>query len=245
MTYRRVSVLAAALTIMLLITRAPASLMGFAIPPTVNATGFSGTVWKGAVAHVEIPLQSRPFAMGRLAWTLNPAGLLWGDLIRVKSDWGSQRIDVAARPALNGSVQVNEAMLRIDLGWLRELFPLYVGGQLKTDIESLSIAADGTPTSANGRLVWENAAWRAIGGDVSLGSYAVDVTTTDAGIRASIITLKGALEIEGSVTIVGDNYRVVANLSGPTARNEAFQQAIALLAVPTGSGYRIELSGTL
>jgi len=244
-TYRRVSVLAAALTIMLLITRAPASLMGFAIPPTVNATGFSGTVWKGAVAHVEIPLQSRPFAMGRLTWTLNPAGLLWGDLIRVKSDWGSQRIDVAARPALNGSVQVNEAMLRIDLGWLRELFPLYVGGQLKTDIESLSIAADGTPTSANGRLVWENAAWRAIGGDVSLGSYAVDVTTTDAGIRASIITLKGALEIDGSVTIVGDNYRVVANLSGPTARNEAFQQAIALLAVPTGSGYRIELSGTL
>ena len=245
MTYRLVSVLAAALTIMLLITRAPASLMGFAIPPTVNATGFSGTVWKGAVAHVEIPLQSRPFAMGRFTWTLNPAGLLWGDLIRVKSDWGSQRIDVAARPALNGSVQVNEAMLRIDLGWLRELFPLYVGGQLKTDIESLSIAADGTPTSANGRLVWENAAWRAIGGDVSLGSYAVDVTTTDAGIRASIITLKGALEIEGSVTIVGDNYRVVANLSGPTARNEAFQQAIALLAVPTGSGYRIELSGTL
>jgi len=230
---------------MLLITRAPASLMGFAIPPTVNATGFSGTVWKGAVAHVEIPLQSRPFAMGRFTWTLNPAGLLWGDLIRVKSDWGSQRIDVAARPALNGSVQVNEAMLRIDLGWLRELFPLYVGGQLKTDIESLSIAADGTPTSANGRLVWENAAWRAIGGDVSLGSYAVDVTTTDAGIRASIITLKGALEIDGSVTIVGDNYRVVANLSGPTARNEAFQQAIALLAVPTGSGYRIELSGTL
>ena len=245
MTYRRVSVLAAALTIMLLITRAPASLIGFAIPPTVNATGFSGTVWKGAVAHVEIPLQSRPFAMGRFTWTLNPAGLLWGDLIRVKSDWGSQRIDVAARPALNGSVQVNEAMLRIDLGWLRELFPLYVGGQLKTDIESLSIAADGTPTSANGRLVWENAAWRAIGGDVSLGSYAVDVTTTDAGIRASIITLKGALEIDGSVTIVGDNYRVVANLSGPTARNEAFQQAIALLAVPTGSGYRIELSGTL
>ena len=230
---------------MLLITRAPASLMGSAIPPTVNATGFSGTVWKGAVAHVEIPLQSRPFAMGRFTWTLNPAGLLWGDLIRVKSDWGSQRIDVAARPALNGSVQVNEAMLRIDLGWLRELFPLYVGGQLKTDIESLSIAADGTPTSANGRLVWENAAWRAIGGDVSLGSYAVDVTTTDAGIRASIITLKGALEIDGSVTIVGDNYRVVANLSGPTARNEAFQQAIALLAVPTGSGYRIELSGTL
>jgi hypothetical protein len=59
------------------------------------------------------------------------------------------------------------------------------------------------------------------------------------------MTLKGALEVDGSVTIVGDSYRVMANLSGPAARNEAFQQAIALLAVPNGSGYRIELSGTL
>ena len=245
MTYRRVSALAAALIIFLLITRAPASLMSFVLPSAVKATGFSGTVWKGAVAHVEIPLQTRPFALGRVTWTLNPMGLLWGDLIGLQSHWGNQRIDVAASPAFNGSLHVNQAELRIDLGWLRQLLPLYVGGQLKADIESISITADGTPTSASGHLVWENAAWRAIGGDVSLGSYAVDITTTDAGVRATIITLKGALEVDGSVAIAGDNYRVMANLSGPAARNEAFQQAIALLAVPTGSGYRIELSGTL
>ena len=245
MTYYRVSALAAALIMILLITRMPASLMGFVLPLAVKATGFSGTVWNGAVAHVEIPMQSRPFALGRITWTLNPMGLLWGDLIRVQSDWGNQRVNVAASPALNGSFQINQAELRIDLGWLRQLLPLYVGGQVKADIEPLSITADGIPTQVNGRLVWENAAWRAIGGDVSLGSYAVDITTTDTGIRAGIITLKGALEVDGSVTIAGDNYRVMANLSGPAARNEAFQQAIVLLAVPSGSGYRIELSGTL
>ena len=245
MACRRVSALAAVLMIILLVIRAPASMIGFALSPAVKATGYSGTVWQGAVAHVEIPLQARPFALGRITWTLNPMGLLWGDLIRVQSDWGNQRVNVAASPALNGSFQINQAELRIDLGWLRQLLPLYVGGQVKADIEPLSITADGIPTRANGRLVWENAAWRAIGGDVSLGSYAVDITTTDTGIRAGIITLKGALEVDGSVTIAGDNYRVMANLSGPAARNEAFQQAIALLAVPTGSGYRIELSGTL
>ena len=89
----------------------------------------------------------------------------------------------------------------------------------------------GLPDLCQRSSSWENAAWRAIGGDVSLGSYAVDITTTDAGIRASILTLKGALQVDGSVTIAGDNYRVMANLSGPAARNEAFQQAIALLAV--------------
>jgi len=243
--YRRVSVLAAALVIALLVTRAPASLLGNALPPAVNVTGLAGTVWKGEAAYVEIPLQAKPFALGRISWTLNPMGLFFGDVIRLRSDWGSQTVDVSVSPALNGSFDVNDAQLRIDLGWLRQLLPFYVGGQLKADLASLTFTPDGRPTTANGRVVWENATWRAVGGDVSLGSYAVDVTTSDAGIRATIITLKGALEVDGSVTIVGDSYRVMANLSGPAVRNEAFQQAIALLAVPNGSGYRIELSGTL
>ena len=245
MNYRRVSVLAAALVIALLVTRAPASLLGNALPPAVNVTGLAGTVWKGEAAYVEIPLQAKPFALGRISWTLNPMGLFFGDVIRLRSDWGSQMVDVSVSPALTGSFDVNDAQLRIDLGWLRQLLPFYVGGQLKADLASLTFTPDGRPTTANGRVVWENATWRAVGGDVSLGSYAVDVTTSDAGIRATIITLKGALEVDGSVTIVGDSYRVMANLSGPAARNEAFQQAIALLAVPNGSGYRIELSGTL
>jgi len=243
--YRRVSVLAAALVIALLVTRAPASLLGNALPPAVNVTGLAGTVWKGEAAYVEIPLQAKPFALGRISWTLNPMGLFFGDVIRLRSDWGSQTVDVSVSPALNGSFDVNDAQLRIDLGWLRQLLPFYVGGQLKADLASLTFTPDGRPTTANGRVVWENATWRAVGGDVSLGSYAVDVTNSDAGIRATIITLKGALEVDGSVTIVGDSYRVMANLSGPAVRNEAFQQAIALLAVPNGSGYRIELSGTL
>ena len=245
MNYRRVSVLAAALVIALLVTRAPASLLGNALPPAVNVTGLAGTVWKGEAAYVEMPLQAKPFALGRTSWTLNPMGLFFGDVIRLRSDWGSQTVDVSISPALNGSFDVDDAQLRIDLGWLRQLLPFYVGGQLKADLASLTFTSDGMPTTANGRVVWENATWRAVGGDVSLGSYAVDVTTSDAGIRATIITLKGALEVDGSVTIVGDSYRVMANLSGPAARNEAFQQAIALLAVPNGSGYRIELSGTL
>ena len=245
MNYRRVSVLAAALVIALLVTRAPASLLGNALPPAVNVTGLAGTVWKGEAAYVEIPLQAKPFALGRISWTLNPMGLFFGDVIRLRSDWGSQTVDVSISPALNGSFDVNDAQLRIDLGWLRQLLPFYVGGQLKADLASLTFTSDGMPTTANGRVVWENATWRAVGGDVSLGSYAVDVTNSDAGIRATIITLKGALEVDGSVTIVGDSYRVMANLSGPAVRNEAFQQAIALLAVPNGSGYRIELSGTL
>ena len=162
MNYRRVSVLAAALVIALLVTRAPASLLGNALPPAVNVTGLAGTVWKGEAAYVEMPLQAKPFALGRTSWTLNPMGLFFGDVIRLRSDWGSQTVDVSISPALNGSFDVNDAQLRIDLGWLRQLLPFYVGGQLKADLASLTFTSDGMPTTANGRVVWENATWRAV-----------------------------------------------------------------------------------
>ena len=80
MTYRHTSALAAALIIILLITRAPASLMVFALPPAVKAIGFSGTVWDGAVAHVEIPLQARPFAVGRITWTRLTRSVCYGEI---------------------------------------------------------------------------------------------------------------------------------------------------------------------
>jgi hypothetical protein len=137
--YRRVFVLAAALVIALLVTRAPASLLGNALPPAVNVTGLAGTVWKGEAAYVEIPLQAKPFALGRISWTLNPMGLFFGDVIRLRSDWGSQTVDVSISPALNGSFDVNDAQLRIDLGWLRQLLPFYVGGQLKADLAVVDI----------------------------------------------------------------------------------------------------------
>ena len=100
MTFRRMHALAAALIIILLITRAPASLMGFALPSAVKANGFSGTVWQGEVAHVEISLQNRPFALGRVTWMLNPIGLLWDDFIRLKSDWGKPASRCGGEPSI-------------------------------------------------------------------------------------------------------------------------------------------------
>ena len=82
MSYRRGSAIAVALVLALLIVRTPASLVGYLLPSAVKATGFDGTLWNGEVAHVEIPLQGQPFAVGRITWALNPLGLVFGDLGR-------------------------------------------------------------------------------------------------------------------------------------------------------------------
>ena len=147
--------------------------------------------------------------------------------------------------AFNGDVTVSDVSGRADISWIKNLLPLFVAGDITADIETLRVTAAGVPKTITGRVVWENAAWQAMGGDVSLGTYAIDITTTDQGISGKVVTLKGALDLTGELTLKGDRYSVTADLSGTAARNEAFQQAIALMAVPTESGYRIDLSGTL
>ena len=242
---RLIAVSAAALFLVLLIARLPASIATALLPPTVIATNPSGTLWRGNAAHVQVNMSGQWFALGSVEWALQPLGVLLGDAVILRSSWGSQKLDIGAGIELNGDVTVSDASIRADISWVRNLLPLFIAGDLNADIETLRVSASGTPIFLSGRVVWEDAAWQAVGGDVSLGTYAVDIATDDQGISGKVVTLKGALELNGAFTLQGNRYSVTADLSGAAARNEAFQQAIALMAVPTESGYRIDLSGTL
>lgn len=238
-------VVAAAIFLVLLVARLPASIATSLMPPTVIANNPSGTFWRGNAAHVQVSVNGQWFALGSVDWELHPMGLLFGDALTLASSWGRQQLDLSAGVAFSGDVTVSDASIRADISWIRNLLPLFIAGDLTADIETLRVTADGVPEAISGRVVWENAAWQALGGDVSLGTYAVDITTGDQGVLGKVVTLKGALDLTGEFTLRGDRYSVTADLSGTAARNEAFQQAIALMAVPTESGYRIDLSGTL
>ena len=242
---RLIAVSAAALFLVLLIARLPASIAMALLPPTVITTNPSGTLWRGNAAHVQVNMSGQWFALGRVEWAIQPLGVLLGDAVILRSSWGSQELDISAGIGLNGDVTVSDVSIRADISWVRNLLPLFIAGDLNADIETLRVSASGTPVFISGRVVWEDAAWQAVGGDVSLGTYAVDIATDDQGISGKVVTLKGALQLEGEFTLQGNRYSVTADLSGTAARNEAFQQAIALMAVPTESGYRIDLSGTL
>lgn len=242
---RSLAVVAAALFLLLLVARLPASVATALAPPTVVANNPSGTLWRGNAAHVQVSVNGQWFALGNVDWQLHPMGLLFGDVLTLKSSWGRQQLALSAAVAFNGDVTVSDSSIRADISWVKNLLPLFVAGDLTADIKRLRVSAAGVPEDITGRIVWENAAWQAMGGDVSLGTYAIDITTTNQGISGKVVTLKGALDLTGEFTLKGDRYSVTADLSGTAARNEAFQQAIALMAVPTESGYRIDLSGTL
>ena len=242
---RTIALLGSALFLVFLVARLPASLGTGLLPPSVIASNTSGTLWRGSAAHVQVNLSGQWFALGNVDWEFHPLGLLLGDAVTFRSEWGRQRISLSAGAGFNGGVRLSNVSINTDISWIKNLLPLFIAGDLKVDIDELRLSASGVPSVLSGRLVWENAAWQALGGDVSLGSYAVDITTGDQGVLGKVVTLKGALDLTGAFSLLDDRYSVTADLSGTAARNEAFQQAIALMAMPTESGYRIDLSGTL
>lgn len=242
---RSLTIAGVAIFLILLLARLPAALITAVLPPSVSVSSLQGSFWRGSAGYAQVQLQGKWFALGRVSWRIKPLGLLVGDAIEVKSDWGKQSIAAAAGASVNGDIHLSDVALTTRVDWIRDLIPLYIAGELKLTIVDAEISADGVPSRAEGRIVWENAAWQAQGGDVSLGTYAIDLTTGANGISGDIVTLKGALELSGQFNLDGNRYAVKADLSGAAVRNEAFQQAIALMAVPTGSGYRIDLSGTL
>ena len=240
----RIVALAIAFFIILSIVKAPAALVVSVLPPNVGMAGVSGTVWSGQTANLTVPLGDQRLALGQTSWQINPLKLLTGSAIKLTTDWGRQRAQAIVDVGFDGSVTVTDSSLNLDVGWLRRVIPLYVAGVIDADIERMTVSSS-TVNDVTGRLVWTDAAWRANGGDILLGTYAVDMSTSDDGVLGEVITLKGALNVTGNIRIKGSEYELSLDLTGPAVRNEAFQQSIALMATPSGAGYRIALTGTL
>lgn len=240
----RIVALAIAFFIILSIVKAPAALVVSVLPPNVGMAGVSGTVWSGQTANLTVPLGDQRLALGQTSWQINPLKLLTGSAIKLTTDWGRQRAQAIVDVGFDGSVTLTDSSLNLDVGWLRRVIPLYVAGVIDADIKRMTVSSSAVNDVA-GRLVWTDAAWRANGGDILLGTYAVDMSTSDDGVLGEVITLKGALNVTGNIRIKGSEYELSLDLTGPAVRNEAFQQSIALMATPSGAGYRIALTGTL
>ena len=240
----RIVALAIAFFIVLSIVKAPAALVVSVLPPNVGMAGVSGTVWSGQTANLTVPLGDQRLALGQTSWQINPLKLLTGSAIKLTTDWGRQRAQAIVDVGFDGSVTLTDSSLNLDVGWLRRVIPLYVAGVIDADIKRMTVSSSAVNDVA-GRLVWTDAAWRANGGDILLGTYAVDMSTSDDGVLGEVITLKGALNVTGNIRIKGSEYELSLDLTGPAVRNEAFQQSIALMATPSGAGYRIALTGTL
>lgn len=245
----RVFVLVAALvvTFTLGIMNIPARAVTILLPSTpVQLSGLTGTAFNGEAARAIASSPAGPIHLGRVSWSLNPLTLLsLSPRLDLESEWGHQRFSTRTRLGTDAaSLQGLDASLPAAL--LRQLLPIALDGVLKLQLERLSLV-DGIATGAQGRLVWESAAWLTNTGARPLGTYVAELSSTEQGaITADILTLSGSVLIEGSARLEGDRYELDLKLSGDSEPlDRELSQALSLLASPEGEGFRMKLSGTL
>jgi len=232
-----------------LLWQTPARTVGLLLPASVELEGFTGSLWQGQAARSRLLFGDKAFQLGSLSWSLSPRSLLsLTPSFDLNTRWGAQRLDLAVRFTLSG-LEVRHLKGDLDVRFVRQLAPLYVGGQMHVDLQALDFHPGQVPEIV-GKVLWRQAVWTARGGDVGLGNFQVTWSNPDRAGQpgeaiGEIVTLSGALNAAGEVAIASDNYRVNVTLTGPALNNEALRGALQMLASPDGEGLRIQLSGEL
>ena len=133
----------------------------------------------------------------------------------------------------------------VDAALLRQFIPVGLVGDMSAQFERLTIRQQ-LPTLAEGRIVWQGGGWISPQGRRPLGSYALDIRTSDTGlISGEVITLAGQLEAEGNLQLQQSQYAVDVLLSGSGLQDPQLAQALQLVAAPVDDGFRVRLEGGL
>tara|TARA_B110000503_G_scaffold128577_1_gene199810 strand:- start:765 stop:1535 length:771 start_codon:yes stop_codon:yes gene_type:complete len=242
---RRWMFAALALLLVLLLMTIPARIIDSMLPSQFELDGISGTLWHGQAARARLKLPQGDFFLGQMTWQLNPFSLLLlKPTIQLETRWGDQQFLGEMTIRGGESFDMNQVTARLDTALVRRFVPLYIGGSLQADISSLSVA-DAQLRSMQARVIWQNAAWTANNGDVTLGTYAMDVSTDRGDITADVVTLSGALTVEGKVSLADQHYKIALNLAGPATAHQGLRDALVLMAVPNGQGFDVAFEGAL
>ncbi len=241
----RIAIGSGVLLLLLLLQQLPSRVVTFFLPSDLQLEGVAGTLWQGTAARAVIIVDGKRFVLGRLNWRLEPLSVLsLHPAVQVSSIWGSQRFDGRLSVGLGGTASLEDATVQFDVRFLRNLMPLYVGGQVQATVAEALI--DGSVISAlDARVVWQDAVWAARQGDVALGNYALDVSGSDGSIEGSVITLSGPLVVAGELALEGRDWKVDLGVSGPAVANEGLRPSLMLFGVPTDDGFDVALDGQL
>lgn len=233
------------LLLALLIQQFPSRVAASLLPQNIQLEGVAGTLWQGTAARAAVMVDGKRFILGRLNWRLEPLSLLGlSPAAHVTSVWGGQRFDGRVSLGLGGTASLEDVSLQLDIRFLRNLLPLYVGGQVQVTVPEALIDNRQLSVIA-ARIVWQDAVWAARQGDVALGNYALDFSGSDGAVTGSVITLSGPLVVAGDLALEGRDWQVDLEISGPAVANEGLRPSLMLFGVPSDKGFDVVLDGQL
>lgn len=239
--------LAAAVLLLLLLSHIPARLLTWVLPPNVTLMGLTGTLWSGDAARGWVIVEDKPLLLGRVSWQIQPWRALWSTPVMLQAEWSNQRLQTRVGLGLTGDWLLTDTRLQFDARVLGQFFPLYLGGTASGQFATLAFS-NNQVARAQGVIRVQDAVWTARSGNIPLGTYrlAVNPLSGEAGaVRGALQTEQGALQLEGDVTVSPQSYEVALRATGPTARDESFRRAVAMLATPTAEGFDVLVQGQL
>jgi len=239
--------LALVFLLLILLASAPAHLLLRLLENTpVTAEGLQGTVWQGRAGRVMVITDAGLLHLGEVEWSLRPWSLLMlAPQLEVSSRWGGQRLQAAIRVRGPNDLTLENLDASFDAALLRHLAPIALQGVVSLQAEQLHLR-DGMPLQAQGRLLWQHAAWESPRGVLPLGSYVLEVAQPRGGdLEGEVLTLSGPVRATGQLQLARSSYSIAILIAHDGNWEPQLQEALSLLARPVAEGYDLRLEGQL
>ena len=237
----------ALLLLLALLIQAPARLLAFTLAPgDVVASGYAGTVWRGSVDSLALPVSGRYWQLGRVQWRVSPWALFWLSAeIELAGRWGRQegRAELSVSPWRG--LHLREVAVEVDAQMVRLILPVNLGGRLELSGRNLRFSESGV-SAGSGRLNWRRAHWSGYRSSQQLGDYVLEFQVEgEQRLAGRVSSLSGPVLAEGQVGLNGREYSLDLHLRSDTPLASEFRSALELAAVPEDQGYRLKFSAEL
>lgn len=202
----------------------------------------SGSLWSGHTGTVNYAA----LRIMNLDWSLHPLALLLG---RLETGWSlddpALRGNGALGRTLGGTQYLSNVQATAELqalqssGLLKILLP--VNGQVQFALDTLRYS-DGKLSAAEGSIDIKNIATTVPA--LALGDFHIKLETQQAGIKATLSDVKGALRAQGVAMIKPDgSYQFTGNFSARDPSQASLQQYLSLMG-RMGPDGRVSVSST-
>ena len=199
-----------------------------------------GTIWEGRA----IALKSGNLQLESLHWDLHPLSLLWGRMeVALHFNYAAAPGSLVLARSLTGTWHADDIDLQLPAERLTPLLRLpgaELGGKLAVRMSALTLQ-QGRVTAATGSIAWEKAAVRKPV-TVDLGSFALDIKTTEEGVSGTLLDHGGAVQAQGVLKLnAKGQYQFTASFASRDPKQSLVTQGLQLFGTPGPDG-RIKYS---
>jgi general secretion pathway protein N len=240
----RLIAMATGLFLFVLLANAPARIVGYVLADSgVVASGYSGTLWRGQMKSLVVPVSGQQLQLGAVDWRLSPWSLLLLNAnTQFHTSWGRQKVSAELSLSPWRDMVLRDLELTVSARLVRLFLPVELRGMARLTAEQLELSQQGLEGGA-GRLVWERARWVGNRNRQALGSYVLEFTVNGSNqVRGQVSSLVGPVIVEGDVELRGSEYDVDLKIRSEEGLSSELRSALELMAAATHSGYHVKFS---